>query len=799
MFLHDLKFSLRMMIRNKWYAVISILGLSLGISCCVLIGLFVLDELSFDRFHKDGDRLYRVTTMGQDFTAGLSNMAFGPTVKQDYPEVEDYCRMLNFGNKVEVQQGDIKFNENAIWFADSSFFNLFSFQLLEGDPQTCLTGAKTIVLSESLAQRYFGDDSPIGKALTVNRKEYTVTGVMEDDPGNSDIKYNALVSFSSLLPSFLEPALQDWFWITGFTYLKLTHHIAPADFQDKLDQISEKYVKPWGEANGTTAMNTYHIQLMQDVHFDNTLKFDTPKGNKSYVYILSLVALFLLVIACINFINLSLAQSTKRAKEIGVRKTLGAEASAIRRQFFAETIITTLVAFFVGLVLVELLIPGFNDLAAKQFDLTIIFTPASLLLSLGIIGFIAIAAASYPGLVLSRFDPVEVLKGALPSIGSVGVVRKVLIVVQFAFAIAMIFGTLVVVGQVDYMKGRDLGYSQEQQFVFRVPSDTNVTNRLDVIQQKFEQHPSVESTTISGNLPGGGFGEYMFRVEQEGVLEDATVRLMAFDDQYIDQMNMELLEGRNFDPNMGTDPTQAFIINEATVKEFGWGDKALGKRMQFGLFANDSAQFDGKVIGVVKDFHFQSLHNPIEPLAIQYQNTGGNFLTAKISGNVSETVEALKADWAEFDPGRIQETLFMDERFNQAYQSEERMLTIFSYFTLLSILISVLGLFAVTSFMVKQRTKEMGIRKVLGASLGDVLRLISKEFLLLVLIGFVIATPIATYFLLEWLDEFAYSLTLGPQYFIVTALIIGVVAFSVIAWHAFQASKADPVVALKYE
>ena len=338
MFLNDLKFSLRMMGRNKWYAAISIFGLSLGISCCVLIGLFVADELSYDRFHPDGDRLYRVCTTGPEFTAGLSSFPVGPTLKKDYPEVEDYCRMIGIGNRVEVQHGDNKFNENSMWAVDSSFFHLFGFRLLEGDANTCLTAARSIVLSEMLVERYFGEEAPMGKTIMVNRNEYTVTGIVEDDPGNSDIGYSAFVSFTSLPQPFVDQAMQDWFWVTSFTYLKLTQPTAPADFKDKLDQISENYVKPWAEANSTSQMNWYHIQLMEDVHFDNTLKFDSPKGHKAYVYILSLVALFLLVIACINFINLSLAQSTKRAKEIGVRKTLGAKQQSIRRQFLSETL-----------------------------------------------------------------------------------------------------------------------------------------------------------------------------------------------------------------------------------------------------------------------------------------------------------------------------------------------------------------------------------------------------------------------------------------------------------------------------
>ena len=761
--------------------------------------MYMVDELSYDDFHENKEKTYRLSTKGRNITAGLTGFRVGPTLKQEIEEVDQYCRLLNFGRKVDVVSENFHDNENGIFYADPSFFDVFTFPLIKSAQQQPLVNEREIVLSESMAQKYFPDEEVVGKTIEIDKQPFVITGVITDAPGNSDIQYGALVSMPSLNPQWAQVFSQDWFRIVCFTYLSFTEKPDMPSLQAQLDAFGEKYIRPWAEQNGSTEMYYYEATPIAEVHFDNSNEFDSPKGNMSYLYIFGLIALFILIIACINFINLSLAQASRRAKEIGVRKSLGSSKWAIRGQFFLETSLTALGAFFLALVFVELALPMFNGLAGKSFEIGMILKPGSLLLSLGIVAVVSLLSASYPALILASFEPVQVLKGNVPRIGSVGFVRKVLVVMQFAFAISMMLGTLVVYGQMDYMKNKDLGFKTDQVYVFRVPSDSLLQSKLEMVREDFMKLHTVESATLSSNVPGQGFGELMVRVEKDTSLEEATMRYMSIDDRYLQTMDLYLVRGRNFNAEDSEEIQREFIINEKTAEVYGWGNDAIGKRIQIGLLADNQATIDGKVIGVVKDFNYESLHNPIEPLAIQFISNFKSFLSVRISGNLLKTQKKLHNIWSKYDPGRIQEAFFLDEEFAMQYAAEQNLLKIFGFFAGLSLLISVLGLYALSSFMIRLKTKEIGVRKVLGASYGDILRIISKEFLNLIGIAFLLAIPISFYFLNQWLSSFAYSIDFQWWFVLITAFIALILTGAVVVYHARRVSFTSPIYELRYD
>ena len=794
-----IKFSFRLLGKTKLYTFISVFGLAVGISCCILIGMFVKSELSYDNFHPDKEKLYRITTIGGGFTVGLSSFGIGPTLYKDYPEVIDYCRYLSIGGIVDVKYKDKQFNERNIILADSSFFDIFGFKLLKGDLKGILTVPRTVILSEKMAQKYFGNQDPINEIININKNEYQIIGVIENQPDNTDIRYQAIASIGSLSKQRSDVFYEDWYRIVCFTYIKFNQIPDMVDFQAKLDEFSDKYVKPWGEANDTKQIDYYRAGPIEKVHFDNKHEFDSPKGNISYIYIFSSVALFVLLIACINYINLSLSKSTSRAKEIGVRKTLGSNEQDIKTQFLTETFIITLIAFFIGLIFIEILLPLFNSLTLKTFEFSDLISFSSFFYSITFIILITLLAGVYPAFVLSSFNPIEVLKGQKGKRTSIGITRKILLTIQFAFSISMIISSIIVFQQMTFMKNKDLGFDQDQTLVFRIPGDTVFTKKLDHIQQLFAKSPIVKKTAFSSTVPGAGFGELMFRVERDSVMKDAQLRLMSCDENYFELSDIKIIKGRNFNDEMSTEGAKSFIINKSVVEKFGWGDNALGKRMQWGLLPNGKAEHDGVVVGIIEDFHTQSMHNEIAPLAIQYVGRK-SFFSVKLQGeNYMRELAKLKSIWQEELGDRIMENFFLDDNFNQQYHAEERMLRVFNYFTIISIILSTLGLFALTSFMIKQKTREIGIRKILGASLNNIIFIISRDFIILMFIGLILASVPTYYFIDRWLKEFSYHINAGILPILIAAFITFVVIMVVTIYNTIKTTNFKPIDALKSE
>lgn len=796
------KITLRNLARNKVYTFISVLGLALGISSCVLIALYVADELSYDNFHEKGDRIYRlhtITDFNGEMVTAMTNFGAGPTMTQDYPEVENYVRFRGTGSVINMSIDQQVFNEPNVWLADSTIFDVFSFDVIAGDPKKALTQPKSLVLTRSLKEKFFGDEEAIGKEVKINNTVVTVTAVMADPPKNSDITINALLPMTIMPQSAIDNFNQDWFRIGFYTFLLFQSAPDVDAFEQKLVEFEKKYVQPWSAENQIVAGQEYYITGLEEVHFQQGLDHDLPKGNMNYILTFSLLALFILIIASINYINLSLAQGARRAKEVGVRKTLGALRKELIGQFMGESILITLFAMILGLALVELLMGNFNNLTGKFFDITSVFQPALILTLLGIVVLVGALAGSYPAVVLSSFHPVRVLKGASPKEGGVGRMQKTLIMLQFVFSLFMITSTILVDDQMDFMRSMNLGFDKENVMVISLPSDTNVGKRIPSWVEELRKDPAIKSVAHT-NVPTGNTGELMFRVEQDGQLKEQGIKFFFVDEYFIDVLGLELKKGRNFNPEIATDQQQAFIINEYAAQHFGWGDSALGKRVQWGLMANNQASNDGVVVGVVNNFHFLSLHNPMEPFILCYIPGGNNMLTLRFAeGDYTHTIARLEEQWSELAPNNVFNYNFLDDLLDRNYQQEQAMSQIFSYFAIISILIASLGLFALLSFSIQSRVKEIGIRKVLGASVVNISWILVRDFFYLLLAAFVVVTPVCIYLMNRWLEGFAFDVPINPLSFVLALVMAVVLAALTISYHVFRISRTDPVESLRYE
>lgn len=804
MFKNYFNIAFRNLWRNRVSSLINLLGLALGIACCLIISLYVKDEVSFDNYHTNKDRIFRLSntlTLSNTEDIAVVGLNVAPTLQRESPEIEAYCRFFSVGGNVTMKYGDKMFNESQVYMADSTVFGIFDYKLKRGNPLTALSRPRTAVFPEGLAKKYFGEEDPIGKQIHIGQNDYEITGIMEEIPANTDFRFSALLSLSSFPAQAKAIYDRDWMRMCNFTYFLFQENADASGFQDKLDEFASKYVQPWLDQNDVKGSMSYRIHPLSSLHFDNSLSYDTPKGNREYLFIFSLVAVFILLIACINYINLSIAQSAKRSMEVGIRKTTGARRSQLMMQFLGESLIISLLGLGLAVILVELALPIFNSLSEKRFGFADVFEPGMLLMMVGIVLFIGLIAGSYPAVYLANLKPVLVLKGVKKRAGGNNL-RKFLVILQFTISIAMIISSLVIVSQMRYLRDYNLGFDQDQMMVLEVGYDTSMVRKFPQIKERLEQHPAVlKLATSNGNsVPGNRPGTLLFRAEnKEGLLEEKGFHFLMVDEEYLNTMDIQILDGRNFELSRQTDRGQAFLVNEQMVAYQGWDDP-IGKRIQWGLAPNDSATYDGKVIGVVKDFHFTSLHNSLEPMIIIFNQGFPSRLLVKLDkNNLSEGIDFVKEQWTDFDPNHPLSYTFLDERFAAQYRSEEKRMAIFGYFTLITIFIACMGLFGLSAFITQQRTKEIGIRKIMGAELPHIIYLLSKDFAILVLISLVIASGIAGYGMHNWLQEFAYHESLSASYFFISGITALMIAFLTISYHTLQAGRSNPVEALRYE
>ncbi|MCB0839637.1 MAG: ABC transporter permease [Bacteroidetes bacterium] len=804
MFRNYITIAFRNLLRNKVNTSINLIGLALGISCCLLITLFVQDELQYDQYHEHKDVIYRVSNImrmgtNQDHYA-LTGMAVGPGLTEAYPEIDTFVRFRFSSNRVSVKYQDRLFNERLIYMVDPNVFDLFSYTLIKGNKKTALSKPGVVVLTQSLATKYFGDQDPIGKVIELNNNDFEVTGVMEDLPSNSDLPVNALTSMLDLSEQARQTFMWDWGRLGFYTFLKTKQPINPDDFKEKLEQFSQERVIPFWRENSIDGEMHYELTPLPELHFRTDMSYDTPKGNQSYLYIFSMVALFILLIACINYINLSVAQSTRRSTEVGIRKASGAERSHLISQFMGESMILALTALALAIIVVEVSLPVFNNLAGKSFSFTALFHPEILMAMLGIVIVVGIVAGSYPAFYLSSFNPVDVLKGTLRLSGK-NWLRKSLVVVQFTISVIMIIATLIVYEQMDYLKNRDLGFNKDQVMVVEVPGDTSIFRRFSQVKYELLTHPGVKDVATTGrSVPGEGSGSLLFRTEQaNGDLKENHYNVVSVDEKFMEVMNINLLEGRNFERSRTTDPQQAFMVNRAFVKAMGW-ENPVGKRMQWGLMANNQAANDGHVVGVFEDYHYTSLHNEIDPLVWIYNpNSPGRMLIDLKGGDIRASVSFVEEKWKTFDPGHPMEYFFLDAFFDSQYQQEEKMMQIFGYFSILTILIACMGLFGVASFVTQQRTKEVGIRKTLGAENSQIVYLLSRDFAVLVIIAILIAAPVSWFGMSNWLSDFAYPTDMPVYAFGLAGMVSFAIALLTTGYHSLKAARSNPVHSLRHE
>lgn len=793
MFKNYFKIACRNLWRHKGFTFLNILGLSAGLAVFFLIYIYVRFETSYDSFNTKADRIYRVVS---DLESRSETLHWASTaapvainIKAEYPEVASFVRLYKGG--VLLRKGDTKFQENNTLFADSTLFKIFDLPLVAGNPETMLKDPLSLVLSETTAKKYFGNASPLGQTLifTTDNLSATVTGVMKDIPENSSIKADMFVSLSTMAKQFNDSMDYHWRSYLLYSYLLLEPHAHGKTLEAKLPAFINKHL---GEELKKDQENvTLKLEPLRDVYFKSG-RSGFVRGNINNVYTFSIVSVFILLIAGINFINLTTARSAERAKEVGIRKVVGAERFQLAGQFLGESLLISLISFVIALILSALLLPLFNQLAGKTISTGIFSHPAHVFTLFGIALTVGLLAGSYPALILSSFNPIVSLKGRFNT-GVRGLkLRKVLVVSQFTISIALIIGTVVVYRQLNHMRNQDLGFAKEQMMVVETRGDDNKW----VLRQELSSLPNVLSTSFSMSVPGGGTYGAATKVENtKGEMQLANLELNFVDFGYLEQYKLKLAAGRTFSNKISTDSTQAIVLNEKAVRLFGYNSpqEAIGKRFfQWGR--------EGTIIGVVKDFNFTSLQDEIRPLSMRIQPQSTNLLSIHVNTEgLPATIAAIESKWNRVIPAQPFSYFFLDEAFNEQYRSEEQFGNLFLNFAILTIFISCLGLLGLASYSTLQRTKEVGVRKVMGASAANITLLLSSDFLKLVLIAFPVAMPIAWIGMHQWLEGFAYRTTMSWWIFAATGLATVLIAFATISYQAIRAALANPIRSLRSE
>jgi putative ABC transport system permease protein len=803
-----LKIAVRNFIRHIGFSFINIFGLAVGIACCLLILLFVRDELTFDRHNEKIDRIHRIGLSGfvnnSVFDGVVTPSPMAKALVSEFPEVEAATRLRNFGFPV-FRYGDKVFSEERVFWVDASFFDVFTVPFISGDPKTALEKPLTIVLTRSMARKYFGDEDPIGKALNADRRrDYVVTGVVEDTPRNSHFHYD----FLAALETYDDSRSPVWVSNNYLTYVLLREDASPRAFAAKLGDLVKTHVAPQIQAAIGISLEqffasggkyAYFVQPLKDIHLRSHYDFELePNGDIAYVYIFSIIALGILAVAVINFVNLATARSSSRAREVGIRKTIGSYRGQIVRQFLSETILMSFLSVLVALLVVQLLLPAFNSITGKELSVPYIQNPLTIPALLALVILVGILAGIYPAFFLASFDPVTVLKTETSGRSRKSHLRNVLVVFQFAVSIVLLIGTLVVHGQMKYIQTRNLGFNREQ--IVIVEKTDDIGKELRAFKQELLGNPHVVSATNTANLIGGGdFGNSAHKLAGATGEETHLLWTYASDADFAKTYEIEMAAGRYFDAERPAD-TQAAVINESAVKALGLKDPVGKQIIAIGPTEERSVTFT--IIGVIKDFNFQSLHTEIKPLIIRYfgPENFGRFLSVRVRPeNIRETIAFMENAWRRFAQNQAFEYRFFDDHFARIYQSEERTGRIFLSFSILAIFIAGLGLFGLSAFIAEQRTKEIGIRKALGASVGGISVLLAKQFTKWVILANVIAWPLAYIYLHTWLQRFAYRAAMSPWTFVLTSLLVFAFALLTVSYQTIKAATADPVKSLKYE
>ncbi|HEY3403682.1 MAG TPA: ABC transporter permease [Ohtaekwangia sp.] len=787
--------ALRNIRKDKTYSAINILGLTIGITCSVFLLMYILDELSYDRYHKDSSNIYRVISNIKEpdnaFTWAVAQIPLAEELRDNYPEVKNAVRFFQLGKNL-YKNGDKQFYEEEFYLADSTVFDMFDYTFLYGDPNTALDNPNSIVLTKSMAIKYFGKEDIVGQTLQAPENEtYNVSGVIEDVPLNSHFIFDALISRNTM-PKYNS----GWGNFGVFTYLQLPAGYDLAKMDSSLMKVIREKVDPIFAQYQVKIR--YELQRITEIHLHSKIQDEAEAGGDiSYIYVFGAVAAFMLIIACINYMNLATARSASRAKEVGIRKVMGSQRAQLMAQFITESVVIALIALAVSLILIYALLPLFNQLSSKELPFTYVTQAPVLLSLLGVVVFVGVIGGSYPAFYLSGFNPVNVLKGKVAVKGGNAIFRKFLVVVQFSISIFMLISTLIVFDQLQFMRQKDLGFTKERILSIALSSD-ELQKKAHVIAERMRQTSGVALSATSGSVPGQGIGKLLIKVEDnEGKLSERGVDLFRADYDFVKSLGMTIVEGRDFSREISSDTTYAVLVNEAMVKRMSW-DNPIGKKFIFGGGPNPEKH----VVGVVKDYHQNSLYDAIEPLMIVLSIDNYFLLIKTKEGeDVRKSLASIETTWKEINPGYPMEYTFLDQDFNSQYKSDEKRSQIFTAFSFLTITIACLGLLGLAAFTTEQRYKEIGIRKVIGATVNGLVVLVSREFFILVGIGMLLAFPAAWYFTDTWLENFAYRIELEGEWmtFIISSLLAFGITFITVGFHVIRAASANPVNALRDE
>ena len=810
-----LKVAWRNIVRKKGFSFINIIGLATGMTICLLILLFVQYELSYDSYHKNADDLYRLERQwlspDGSVRGGFASLApsFVVFLEKEFPEIANAVRIFPVDTAL-VSVGDTHYVEKRLYFAEKDIFDVFSISLLKGDPKTALAKPDGLVISETMAKKYFPDGDPIGIQMEFDQNYFfQVTGVMEDTPSNTHVYFDFLAPYLAL-KGLQGSGERDYFHGTRnfsdnvtFAYIRLAPGTDPAAVKAKIPGFMDRVLGTRKDKDGNivpaSQANTIFLRKVKDIHLhSHTSKELETNGDIRYVNLFSIIALFVLVIACINFMNLSTARATQRAKEVGLRKVIGANRRRLTAQFLGESLMVSLIAIVLAVGLVALFLPAFNAFANRDISFGLLFNPAGLLTVLGVFVLTGIVSGLYPAIYFSAFRPATILRGELTRGARGTLMRKVLVVFQFAISVALIVGVGVVYKQMRFLQNADLGFDREN--VIMIRADETIKQNWQEIKQQLTSSPHILYATLSKRAPTGRLLDAPgFRTELNGQMLTSPFSMPhnRVDYDFFKTYGMEIIAGRDFSIHYPTDANKAFILNETAARRLGLErpEDAIGLPMwTFAPFLS------GNVIGVVKDFNYESMHYGIIPIITYIQPIQANTVSLRIAaGRIKEALNDAESVWKRFNPEYPFQFDFLDDRIAGQYRNEERMMQMFGYFSLLSIFIACLGLFGLASFMAEKRTKEIGIRKVLGASLSNIMVLLTKEFALLVLAGNIIAWPIAYFAMQSWLNNFAYKTGIGWAIFLIAGLLTLVISLLTVSYQAVKAALSDPAVAIRYE
>ncbi|HYE56511.1 MAG TPA: ABC transporter permease [Chitinophagaceae bacterium] len=802
MFTHYLKIVGRSLWKSKGFSFINIFGLAVGMACSLLIFLYVTDEKSYDTFHKDAKNIHRIVKDfinddGSRIPDATTPAALAPAMKRELPEVIEITRFMpEWGGRWLVKYGDKKMMEQKVWRADSTFFDVFTFPFIKGDPKTSFNDARSVMITESIANKYFGKEDPIGKVLQMQPfGDMTVTGVIKDIPENAHFHFDFLVPWKQLPQSINT----NWGQYNYYTYAKIKEGTNMDAFAKKIQDLYER--------NQEERHSIFYTQPLTGIHLTSRLKWELePNGDKLYVDIFTIIGIFILLIAAINYINLATAKSALRAKEIGIRKVSGAIRGSLIKQFLLESVVTCFFAAILAILMAQLLIPLVHTVTQKRLE--VITNPAVFVYMAGAVTLVGLIAGTFPALYLSSFKPISVLKGFKMNESGVLNLRKSLVVVQFTISIVLIIGALVIMQQIRYIQSAKLGFDKEQVAVIRNTGALSATDR-NAYLNSVKQLQGVKKASGANIILGDKFSTS--RISKRGSTKEQQVNFAVVGYDYLDVVGIEMKEGRGFSGNFPADtlnngipggPLQqtigSIVINETAAKELALDQPAVGQQLLWGTDGDTSYYVN--VVGVMKDFHFTSLRNEIKPFAFLASASQFNNVTIKLStGNIQNTLASLERLWKQFSQERPFEYVFLDENFAKLYTAEARFQKVFISLVILGILIACLGLLGLATYAAQQRVKEIGIRKTLGASVTGVVGLLSKDFLKLVFISLLIAAPIAWYMMNKWLEDFHYRVHLEWWVFPLGGFIAILIAFLTISFQTIKAAKANPVKSLRTE